>query len=158
PLSFDSAVLELLVPLTIGASVILADEDAARDPAALERLAAQERATVMQATPSLWSGIVERGGQDLSGLRVLVGGEALPGRLAAGLSAAARGVENLYGPTEATVWCTSAAVPAGRPGDGSIGLPLAGTGAGVLDAALQPTPPGRIGAVYGSGGQLARGY
>ncbi|RST22916.1 non-ribosomal peptide synthetase, partial [Streptomyces sp. WAC04770] len=52
--SFDIAALELFVPLLGGATVVLADEEAQRDPFALAALIRAARPTVMQATPSLW--------------------------------------------------------------------------------------------------------
>ncbi|MER7007730.1 amino acid adenylation domain-containing protein [Dactylosporangium sp. NPDC000555] len=152
-LSFDIAALELLQPLRRGGGVILASGEQVRDPALLAPLVAE--ATVMQATPSLWSALLEGADTDLSGLRVLVGGEALPPALGAELHRRARGVTNLYGPTEVTVWATAAPVGAGRP---TIGRPLPGTTAHVLDAALRPVPPGVPGELYLGGAQVTRGY
>ncbi len=157
-LSFDIAVLELFVPLSVGGAVVLADEDSARDPAALADLIAAESVTAMQATPSLWGAVLEHPAVDLTSVAVLVGGEALPTPVAAALSARARTVTNMYGPTEATVWCTSAPVPADREWSGSIGSPFPGTAAAVLDRFLQPVPAGVVGELYIAGPQLARGY
>nr|WP_277350782.1 non-ribosomal peptide synthetase [Rhodococcus sp. HNM0569] len=158
-LSFDIAVLELLVPLTRGACVVLARDDDARDPAVLARLIRDEHVTCMQATPSLWSAVLEPGAgdADLSGVDVVVGGEALPTSLARELATRARSVVDMYGPTEATVWCTSTPVRAGE-WNGSIGRPYPGTGVRVLDDALRPTPPGVTGELYVTGEQLAQGY
>ncbi len=50
-LSFDIAVLELLLPLTIGAEIVLATRDEAMDGDALRELLETSEATVMQATP-----------------------------------------------------------------------------------------------------------
>ena len=157
-LSFDIAVLELIVPLCRGGAVVLAGDDAARDPAALGTLAETEAVTCVQATPSLWSAIVEHGGLRLDQVDVLVGGEALSATLAETLSARTRSVVNMYGPTEATVWCTSTPVVAGEPWTGSIGRPYPGTGVRVLDRQLQPVPAGVAGELYVVGQQLARGY
>ncbi|MGW0044200.1 amino acid adenylation domain-containing protein [Rhodococcus sp. NPDC003348] len=157
-LSFDIAVLELFVPLCAGGTVVLADEDAARDPAALGSLLATESVTAMQATPSLWGAVLDHPAADLSAVAVLVGGEALPAPVATGLAARARSVTNMYGPTEATVWCTSAPVPGDRDWTGTIGRPYPGTAAVVLDRFLQPVPVGVVGELYVAGTQLARGY
>ncbi|MGW6692139.1 amino acid adenylation domain-containing protein [Rhodococcus sp. NPDC054953] len=157
-LSFDIAVLELFVPLCAGGTVVLADDDTARDPAALADLLAAEAVTVMQATPSLWGAVLDHPGADLTSVAVLVGGEALPAPVAVGLAARARSVTNMYGPTEATVWCTSAPVPARGAWSGSIGGPFPGTEVRVLDRFLQPAAVGAVGELYVAGPQLARGY
>jgi thioesterase domain-containing protein/acyl carrier protein len=152
-LSFDISVLELMQPLRNGGCVVLATDAQVRDPRLLATLV--EAATVMQATPSLWAMLLETSDVDLSGLRALVGGEALPPALAGELHRRARSVTNLYGPTEVTVWATAAVVGSGRP---TIGRPLSGTTARVLDAALRPVPPGVAGELYLGGAQVTRGY
>ena len=53
-LSFDIAVLELWLPLTLGARVVLADRAAAHDPARLKAMVAAQGVTMIQATPSTW--------------------------------------------------------------------------------------------------------
>jgi natural product biosynthesis luciferase-like monooxygenase protein len=137
--------------------------DSAVDGSVDEPLAEQllrHRTTHLQCTPSLARVLVEQpearaalGRLD----RMLVGGEALPGDLAARLAGAVGGeVRNMYGPTEATVWATSAPV---RPGGGvRIGAPLAGVRAYVVDAALRLVPTGAPGELVLGGDYVARGY
>ena len=110
----------------------------------------------MQATPTLWRSLADEAPQALDGLRVLVGGEALPPDLAQDLTAQAAEVTNLYGPTETTIWSTASTVLPGEPVH--IGRPLANTGLRVLDASLRPVPTGRPGDLYICGRGLARGY
>ncbi|MHA6616154.1 non-ribosomal peptide synthase/polyketide synthase [Pseudonocardia sp. DLS-67] len=153
-LSFDIAVLELMLPLSRGACVVLASSEQVRDPHLLAEVLRSESVTAVQATPSLWTALLDAADPDLSGVRALVGGEALPARLATSLGRRAAGLINMYGPTEVTVWATSADV-ARDPG---IGRPMAGTTAHVLDAALRPVPPGVVGELYLGGPQVARGY
>ncbi|ARP74327.1 non-ribosomal peptide synthetase [Streptomyces pluripotens] len=152
---FDISGLEMYLPLLNGAGLILADREAVRDPSILGALLKASGATVMQATPSLWHALVEAA-VDLSGLRVLVGGEALPSDLAVTLAGAARSVTNLYGPTETTIWSTAADVTAAE--GATIGRPIANTRVYVLDAALRPVAPGVPGELYIAGDGLARGY
>ncbi|MEV0276876.1 amino acid adenylation domain-containing protein [Streptomyces sp. NPDC050610] len=152
---FDIAGLELYLPLLNGAGLILASRETVKDPAELAALVKQSAATAVQATPSLWHALLEAGA-DLSGVRVLVGGEALPGDLAGALAGAARSVTNLYGPTETTIWSTASEVDASGPV--SIGRPIANTQVYVLDAALRPVAPGVAGELYIAGDGLARGY
>ncbi|GAB3214056.1 non-ribosomal peptide synthetase [Marinactinospora endophytica] len=153
---FDISALEIYLPLLAGATVVLADPDTVRDPRALADLAQTEQATIMQATPTLWRALAEEDPGAVRGLRVLVGGEALPPDLAETLAGGAASVTNLYGPTETTIWSTAAPVRAGTPV--RIGTPIAGTAVRVLDAALRPVPDGVVGDLYISGAGLARGY
>jgi amino acid adenylation domain-containing protein/non-ribosomal peptide synthase protein (TIGR01720 family) len=153
-LSFDIAVLELLVPLTAGAAVRVADRAQVLDPKALAGLIEAGWGDVVQATPTLWQAVVDTG-VSLTATTVLVGGEALPATLAAALAGRARRVVNMYGPTETTVWSTTAEVTDGRP---AIGAPIRDTRAYVLDARLTPVPPGVAGELYLAGGGLAHGY
>ena len=45
--------------------------------------------------------------EELQGLRMLVGGEALPCGLARALQELSAQLTNLYGPTETTIWSAS---------------------------------------------------
>ncbi|MGX1315217.1 amino acid adenylation domain-containing protein/non-ribosomal peptide synthase protein (TIGR01720 family) [Streptomyces calvus] len=155
---FDIAALELFVPLLCGAGVVLATRDQVRDPRALSAELVRSGASVVQATPSLWHALVDEAGVVLSGVRVLVGGEALPAGLASRLVGAAESVTNLYGPTETTVWSTAGVVGAGGAGRGSIGRPIGNTQVFVLDGFLRPVPVGTPGELYVAGAGLARGY
>ncbi|MEV5937092.1 amino acid adenylation domain-containing protein, partial [Streptomyces sp. NPDC052079] len=155
---FDIAALELYVPLLAGAAVVLADRDTVRDPRALAELIDAAGISVVQATPSLWHQIVDEHATALSGIRVFVGGEALPADLAASLVRHARSVTNVYGPTETTIWSTAGDVDTDSARRGSIGRPIANTRVYVLDAALRPVPAGVAGELYIAGAGLARGY
>ncbi|WP_327260474.1 amino acid adenylation domain-containing protein [Streptomyces sp. NBC_01232] len=158
-ISFDIAALEIHTPLISGATVVLADRDTVRDPAALATLVDAHRPSVMQATPSLWHALLEDGRPaSLGGTRVLVGGEAVPAALAERLARTARSVTNVYGPTEVTVWATSRLLRPGHTGVPDIGEPFWNTRAHVLDGALRPVGVGRPGELYLAGDQLARGY
>ncbi|MET8566301.1 amino acid adenylation domain-containing protein, partial [Streptomyces flaveolus] len=163
--SFDIHTLELYVPLLTGAGVVVADHDTVRDPRALAGLVRRSGATVMQATPALWQALVTEAPEAVAGLRVLVGGEALPAVLAERLIALARSVTNLYGPTETTVWSSLAElVPRDEEAAGDtghtihIGRPVRNTRMYVLDGTLAPVPPGVPGELYVAGAGLSRGY
>ncbi|MFE1258766.1 amino acid adenylation domain-containing protein, partial [Streptomyces fungicidicus] len=157
--SFDIHVLELYVPLLAGAGVVVAEDADVRDPAAVSALIERFGVTVMQATPALWQALLTEHAGSARGLRLLVGGEALPAALAARMAAVGDTVTNLYGPTEVTVWATAAGLTADDPDSRvPIGRPLPNTRAYVLDDALRPVPPGSPGELYLAGVQLARGY
>ncbi|WP_221351118.1 non-ribosomal peptide synthetase [Streptomyces beigongshangae] len=153
--AFDIAALEMYLPLLAGSAVVVAPAESVTEPGALLEIIGQHGVTTMQATPSLWQTLVAHDPEPLHGLRVLVGGEALPPALADGLRTVAAEVTNLYGPTETTIWSTSAAVVDTAP---SIGTPIANTQVYVLDRYLRLVPPGVVGELYIAGLGLARGY
>ncbi|MFJ2767110.1 amino acid adenylation domain-containing protein [Streptomyces sp. NPDC087300] len=156
--AFDIAQLELMLPLLVGAAVVIASDDDVRDPHALGRLIGRHGVTVLQATPSLWSGLVDSAPEAVRGLRVLVGGERLPGALAAKLRALTADVTNLYGPTETTIWSLAAPVDRHDEQRPPIGRPLPNTYVRVLDPGLGLTPVGVVGELYLAGAGVARGY
>ncbi|PNS08134.1 non-ribosomal peptide synthetase [Solilutibacter silvestris] len=160
-LSFDIAVLELMLPLCVGAQVVIADRETTLDGGALAACIAEHRATVMQATPATWRTLIEADWVGSAGFRVLCGGESLPATLAAQLLARSREVWNVYGPTETTVWSTCARIapPArGMLPDIHIGRPIANTSVWILDDANLPCLRGIPGELCISGEGLARGY
>src|SRR5262249_53453534 len=115
-ISFDMAVVDLLLPLAVGARVILARREEAADGAALMRLIARSGGDVVEVTPVPWQlllGGVGEGGRGLGAVRGLSGGEALALDLAADLKAVTRSFWNLYGPTEITVYATAGPVDGG---------------------------------------------
>ncbi|MFE1269846.1 amino acid adenylation domain-containing protein [Streptomyces sp. NPDC058758] len=156
--AFDIAHLELLLPLLGGAAVVLASPDEVREPRALGRLVERHGVTAVQATPSLWSGLVAEVPEAVRGLRVLVGGEALPPALAGKLTALASEVVHAYGPTETTIWSLAAPIDARDAERPPLGSPLGGTRVYVLDEALRPVPVGVPGELYLGGPGVARGY
>ncbi|MGH8902423.1 MAG: amino acid adenylation domain-containing protein [Egibacteraceae bacterium] len=155
--AFDIAALEMFVPLLCGARAVIAPKEAVQEPSAVLELITETGVTIMQATPSLWQLLVTHDPDGLRGLRMLVGGEALPGGLADVMREVAAEVTNLYGPTETTIWSTAASL-CGKAGTPPIGRPIANTRVYVLDAGLGPTPPGVAGELYVAGAGLARGY
>lgn len=156
PLTFDIAGLELLLPWSVGARVVIASRAIASDG---ERLAAElERckATVMQATPATWQLLIESGWRGNPRLKCLCGGEALTRELADELLPRCASVWNMYGPTETTIWSTVHRVQPGEPI--SLGRPIANTEIFLLDKHRQPVPIGVPGDLHIGGAGLARGY
>jgi amino acid adenylation domain-containing protein/thioester reductase-like protein len=177
-LSFDIALLELLLPLICGARVTIASRETAVDGARLQQLLASAAITVMQATPATWRMLLEAGWAGKDDLKILCGGEALPPDLARQLVSRCASLWNMYGPTETTVWSTLCAIPQeagiyrGLPRSSalrrhfvgtstetiSIGRPIANTQIYILDKNMQPVPTGVVGDLYIAGDGLARGY
>jgi amino acid adenylation domain-containing protein len=153
--SFDISVLEMFLPLVVGARVVLATHDEITDGRKLARLIETSKATVMQATPAGWRVLLEAGWQGSPSLKALSGGEALGAELAASLLSRTQSLWNCYGPTETTIWSTLEEVK-GAPI--TIGRPLDNTMVYVLDDAQRPVPPGVTGHLYIGGEGVARGY
>ncbi|ERN42088.1 amino acid adenylation domain protein [Rubidibacter lacunae KORDI 51-2] len=153
-LSFDIAVLELLLPLTYGATLLFASHETTLDGAQLAQLL--QRATMMQATPASWRLLLASGWDGQPGLKILCGGEALPPDLAAALTDRGSELWNLYGPTETTIWSAQQQIQ--NDASVAIGRPIANTQTYVLDTQLQPAPVGVAGELFIGGLGLARGY
>ncbi len=151
--TFDASVGEMLLAAGSGATLVVAPPQGYAGEA-LTALLESQRVNAAFLTPTVLS-TLDRA--RLDGLDTLmVGGEALPGELVAAW-AAGRRMFNVYGPTEATIWVTSSApLSAGQPI--TIGAPLGGVCALVLDARLNPAPIGVVGELYLGGHALAHGY
>jgi amino acid adenylation domain-containing protein len=156
-LSFDIAVLELLLPLIAGGTVVVASRDVATDGVRLAQLLKASRPTMMQATPATWRLLLDAGWAGHAGLRALCGGEALPQDLAAALLPKVGELWNMYGPTETTVWstCTRVIDPS-RPI--SIGTPIGNTTIRVVDKQGAQVPVGVPGELLIGGLGVAKGY
>ena len=151
--AFDLSVFELFVPLSWGGRVILA-----ANALELPRLPAAGEVTLINTVPSALAELVRSGSIPPSVRTVNLAGEPVPPPLV-DAACALPGVErlyNLYGPSEDTTYSTCTRLEPGRPV--SIGRPLDGTRAFVLDAALEPVPAGMPGELYLGGEGLARGY
>jgi amino acid adenylation domain-containing protein len=155
-LSFDIFGLELWLPLTSGAKVVIASEETARDGKELAALIRQNGVTVMQATPSTWRLLLESGWEGNPHLKILCGGEAWPDRLAEQLLPKCAALWNMYGPTETTIWSSVHRIHEGMPV--SIGHPIANTEFYVVDSHLHPVPVGVPGELLIGGAGLACGY
>jgi amino acid adenylation domain-containing protein len=155
-LSFDIFGLEIWLPLTVGAKVVIVPPEVAKD--GRELAAAIERcgATVMQATPATWRLLLDAGWEGRPNLKILCGGEAWPPQLAEQLQPRCASLWNMYGPTETTIWSAVHRVETGKPI--LVGRPIANTRFYVVDAHMQPAPAGVPGELLIGGDGLARGY
>ncbi|MFI9509699.1 amino acid adenylation domain-containing protein [Nocardia sp. NPDC052566] len=161
PPIFDASLLELFLPLHVGARIVLTRPDGHRDPYYQAELIRDERVTALQMTTSMLTVLAEEG--DLAGctsLRtVFTGGEALPPATAHRMrELTGTKVTNLYGPTEAAVCITYHEATDADIASVPIGRPARRAGVRVLDERLRPVPSGAIGDLYLTGVQLARGY
>ena len=158
-LGFDMACREWLLPLTAGATVVLADDGERKDPARLLAIIERHRCTHATATPSLWTALLDHGFQPTHGMSLIAGGEPLTAPLAEQLLAAGPvSLIHSYGPTETCLASTFFPVTTPGPHKHPLGTPLPNTDVHVLDAHLQPCPIGVPGELHVGGGDLARGY
>lgn len=156
-LSFDIAGLELYLPLITGAQVELASRELATNGRALAERLDQGDITVMQATPATWRMLLDSGWKGGTGLKALIGGEALPRDIVPGLLARVDSLWNMYGPTETTIWSTCFRV-ANAEDPILVGKPIDNTTVFVVDEALKPVPTGEPGELLIGGAGVARGY
>jgi D-alanine--poly(phosphoribitol) ligase subunit 1 len=156
-LSFDISLAEILLPVTVGATVVPAPPAARLDPEVFARVVASTRPAVLQATPSFWRLALAWGWTGAPESRIWCGGEALTPGLAAKLLPRCARLWNVYGPTEATIWATAADIT--DPETVSLGTALPGTEVLLLAADGTPiTTPGTPGHLVLSGAGLATGY
>ncbi|MEW2131539.1 non-ribosomal peptide synthase/polyketide synthase [Streptomyces sp. NPDC005435] len=155
--AFDMSWEELLW-LVEGHEVHICDEELRRDAEALTAYCEQHRVDVVNVTPTYARILIEQG--LLEGHvppLVLLGGEAVPETVWTAL----RDTEgtygyNLYGPTEYTINTLGGGThDSATP---TVGRPIRGTRAHILDAWLRPVPDGVPGELYIAGVGLARGY
>ena len=163
-IGFDIAVEEMFPTWAAGGCVVLSPEPPP-DAEGLTRLMNRERVTFTILTSSVWrhwfTDSRRRGETVPPTLRLIsIGAEPTDAETLriwqreTGIS-----VFNAYGLTETTVNTTIANVEAPVVGDRvSIGRPIRGVDVFVLDAELEPMPPGVVGELYAAGDCLARGY
>ncbi|KOV96729.1 non-ribosomal peptide synthetase [Streptomyces sp. NRRL B-3648] len=162
PHAFDAATYEVWVPLLRGGTAVLA-APADLDAAQVRRAVTERGVTCLWLTAGLFRLLAQEDPGCLRGAReVWTGGEAVPGAAVRRVLDACPGltVVDGYGPTETTTFATRRVFRSGDPLPAvlPIGRPLDNTRVYVLDAALQPQPPGIPGELYIAGAGLARGY
>ncbi len=164
-ISFDIAALELFLPLTVGAQLVLTSAEVARDAVRLTDAIDASSATIIQATPTTWQLLVSSGWRGGENLKILSGGELLSRKLAAELLGRGKALWNMYGPTETTIWSTvcqvrtaSGTIPVGRPIANTQVYVMRGTeGAEAVERAERERR-GVAGELCIGGAGVARGY
>ncbi|KJY24251.1 amino acid adenylation domain-containing protein, partial [Streptomyces sp. NRRL S-495] len=162
PHAFDAATYELWTPLLHGGTVVVAPPGT-MDAAALHTVATRHGVTAVFLTKALFDLVAEQAPETFRALRtVCTGGEAASGTLMRRVLEHCPELllAHVYGPTEATTFATHHhLLPADLDGARApIGGPLDNMRTHVLDARLQPVPPGVPGELYIAGAGLARGY
>ncbi|WP_280450250.1 non-ribosomal peptide synthetase [Nocardia cyriacigeorgica] len=152
--SFDASMLELLLALAAGATLVIAPAGV-YGGSELTALIRDQRVSHAFLTPAVLQTLDPAELDCL--VRLTVGGESFGPDVVRRWASERRTFHNTYGPTETTIITTiSAPMSAGDPFD--MGTPIHGMSAVVLDARLQPVPVGVTGELYLRGPGLARGY
>ncbi len=156
-LSFDISVLELFLPLSSGAGLVIAKNDEIFNGQKLASLLELNNITVLQATPVTWTLLLESGWKGKKNLRALCGGEAISPGLVKELLPAVQSLWNMYGPTETTVWssCFRITDPDAQI---LVGKPVDNTRIYILDRNNKSLPVGSIGEVCIGGHGVTKGY
>lgn len=166
-ISFSSSVRQLMVPLSIGATVVIASTERLRDPNALFEFIAQERVTVLDFVPSFWRSCVQALGTKMSenDVRLLLSAsEPFPAIVCNELTKLVKPnvrIINMYGQTETTGIISYFPVnPAETNGSGimPIGSPISHATMHILDETLNPVIGDVAGELYIGGNGVARGY
>jgi amino acid adenylation domain-containing protein len=160
---FDIHTLEIYLPLTMGASIIVASRDTVIDGEKLASQISDNKITMMQATPATWQILLISNWLGSTHLKAICCGEVLSRELANQLLEKVGQLWNGYGPTETTVFSTIFEVKSDRDSlnqdaSESIGRPIANTQIYILDKYRKPVPIGVTGELYIGGDGVARGY
>ena len=156
-LSFDIAVSEVILPLTVGATIVVADRGQATDGDRLRELIERQNVDFIDATPSTWRLLLAAGWNGGSHLKAICTGEPLPPDLGRELLPRVGELWNGYGPTETTVWSSFHRLLESN-GPVPIGHPVANTQIHVVDAQLRRVPVGVVGELFIGGEGVTLGY
>jgi len=152
-LAFDMSVETMWSAFFVGAKLLVATEALASSGPDVAIALAEEKATVWHVVPSLIA-LVEH---PVPSLRLInMGGEACPADLPRRLARPGLRLLNTYGPTETSVTATWTEVQPGKRI--TIGKPLPGYTAWIVDEALQPVEAGQEGELVIGGPGVGVGY
>ncbi|MBC7638031.1 MAG: amino acid adenylation domain-containing protein [Acetobacteraceae bacterium] len=152
-LAFDMSIETMWSAFFVGARLLVASEALTSAGPDIAMALAGAGATVWHVVPSLLA-LVEH---DIPSLRLLnLGGEACPPDLPRRFARPGLRMLNTYGPTETSVTATWTEL---QPGQRiTIGRPLPGYTAWIVDSALQPVPAGQEGELVIGGPGVGAGY
>jgi amino acid adenylation domain-containing protein len=161
--SFDASTFEIWGALLHGARLVITPRETLLSPRELAAFIRERAISVLFLTTPLFHHFAREIPGGFGTLRYLVaGGDALQPEAARAVLQAARPAHlvNGYGPTEVTTFaiCHEVADVAPDASSVPIGRPISNTRAYILDAALQPVPPGIAGELHLGGPGVAGGY
>jgi amino acid adenylation domain-containing protein len=158
--SFDIFLLEIVVPLLKGMTIILADEVQKKNPKIISKLIVKYNINIIQMTPTLLNIFL-----DTTDIKecfnnihdLLIGGEIFPEHLLLKLNNFTKcNIYNLYGPTEATIWCSFKKL--NNSNEITVGKPLDGNYIYVMNDEKKLQEIDIPGEIYIAGRQISMGY
>ena len=158
---FDIFVYEIIVSLTHGLKVVMANNAEHRNPKLLDALIRKYNVDVMTVTPSLMK--INYDNREPNSALALVknmvfGGEPLPEKFVKDLKALADDITvyNIYGPSEITILSNVQNLDGEK--EITVGPPIMNTQIHILDKNMKRVPIGVVGEIYISGVQVGLGY
>ena len=155
-ISFDISTLEMFLPLSVGATVVMSTNDSHIDGEMLATLVNDKKITMIQGTPSMYTMLLEAGWKGNDSIKILSGGEAITKELASELIGKCKSLWNMYGPTETTVWSMVDEITDGNRI--TLGEPIDNTTIFILDENMNPVNKGDAGELLIGGLGLSKGY
>ena len=158
--SFDISILELFLPLFIGAKLHLTKSETIDGDEVKHILRLYER-KVFQTTPSALDVLLNSGWTDGQGTKILSGGETLSFSVAHKALRNNAKLWNAYGPTETTIWSALYEITPDTLNNFAqipIGKPILNTGIRIIGENKQLMPQGYLGELAVSGAGLLAGY
>jgi amino acid adenylation domain-containing protein len=152
--SFDASVFEILMALSFGATMVMADREQLLPGPEMIALLESQRITQITIPPSVLRHLPEASLPQLR--QIIVAGEAFDAQL---LKKWCHGRQffNAYGPTEATIWASISQCKA-EDEQISIGQPISNARLYVLNDEGAPLEESLTGEIYIGGQGVARGY
>ena len=157
-ISFDIFVLESLMPLVNGLTVVIANEQEQTNIDLFNTLCLKNDVNIIQTTPSRMQTFISSGSSTdflKNVTHLLIGGEPFPSALLENLRKLSNAkIYNMYGPTETAVWSTLQDVT--NEQNISIGKPIINTQCYVLDKNNMPLPYGVSGDLFIAGDGVSK--
>jgi amino acid adenylation domain-containing protein len=173
-IAYALSVRQIMVPLSMGARLVIASAEEMRDPIALFELIKSRNVTLMDMVPSFWRTCLQRLSDlppeeleillDNSLRRIVSVGEPLVSDLPQQWKdrfGSKVQLVNIFGQTETTGMVTAYPIPEEAPKPAEIvpvGHAIPDTRLYLLDPDLRPVPPGEEGELCVSNPCMARGY
>jgi len=154
PASADCAAIEVLLPLLLGARVVIAGDRDLASGRGLLTLLQRSGATAMYGAAPAWRSLLEAGWVGYPALKMLCCAMELPLALLDRLAGMSGELWALYGHPEATIWSAVHRLKPKQPAT-IVGLPIANTALFVLDAKHQIAAVGATGELMVAGDGLS---
>lgn len=158
--SFDIFVEEVFSTLLTGGTLVVAPAAAKKDAQKLVEFIDEQHITIVDGFPYLMDDINSQEVRPTTVRLYVSGGDVLHERQVSNLVHEAE-VYNTYGPSETTccvAYFRCDDTQASEDGTYPVGHPILGTRIDVVDEALNPVPPGKVGEFLITGPGVSRGY